>query len=173
MIAHDSLDDHQSQSTAFFLGGVKRLKNPAQQILWNPAVDHDEYPIGETFGQFILQPPGTVARGTTMRTIHRSGNPRNDLRRNDSYVRIERDLGGGNWSLVAWDGIPETVLVWARDAKCPDPNNCYWSTVDVFWAVPPSATPGTYRIQVFGAWKNGVTGAITPYQRTSLSFTVQ
>ena len=157
------------------VGDVKTFKNFLVSV--PAAVDPTRYNTVviwcETFGQFILQPPGTVARGTTVRTIHRSGNPRNDLRRNDSYVRIERDLGGGNWSLVAWDGIPETVLVWARDAKCPDPNNCYWSTMDVFWAVPPSATPGTYRIQVFGAWKNGVTGAITPYQSTSVSFTVQ
>ena len=146
----------------------------AAQILWKPAIDHDEAPIGESFGQFILQPAqGTIVpRGTTLRTIHRSGSPLNDLRRNDSYVRIER-LNSGTWSLVAWDGIPETVLQWARDAKCPDPANCYWSTMDVFWAVPPTATPGTYRIRVFGAWKHGVTGVITPYQTTSNSFTVQ
>jgi neutral ceramidase len=147
----------------------------AAQIKWAPKVNHDEAPIGESFGQFLMEPSklGPVARGTTLRTIYRSGAPLNDLRRNDTYVRIERDLGGGNWNLVAWDNLPETVLQWARDSKCPDPNRCYWSTMDVFWTVPQSAVPGSYRIRVFGSWKHGVTGAITPYEGTTSPFIVR
>ena len=86
---------------------------------------------------------------------------------------FEHDLGGGNWNLVAWDNLPEVVLQWARDPKCPDPNMCYWSTMDVFWTVPQSAVPGSYRIRVFGSWKHGVTGAITPYEGTTNPFIVR
>ena len=156
----------------------------AAQIEWKPAVDHDELPIGESFGQFLLQPAPVVSRGTPVRVIYRSGNPRNDLRRNDTYVRIERDSGGGNWVLAAWDGTPDTRLYWSRShapivtqngligKACPgDP--CSWSTMDLIWFVPPDATPGLYRIRAFGSWKNGVTSVITPYERTTLSFTVR
>jgi neutral ceramidase len=153
------------------------------QIEWKPEVDHDELPIGETFGQILLQPKQTVARGTVARMIYRAGNPRNDLRRNDSYIRIERDSGGGV-ALAAWDGIPETRLYWSRSyapilteggpigQACPG-TPCFWSTMDVRWSVPPDAVPGTYHIRAFGSWKNGVTGAITPYETTSAPFRVQ
>jgi neutral ceramidase len=153
----------------------------AAQIEWVPKVDHDEVPVGESFGQMLLQPPDVVAHGTQVQAIYRSGNPRNDFRRNDSYFRIERDAGGGNWTLVAWDGIPETRLGWSRSITVPmggigqacpgDP--CYWSTMGIVWFVPGDATPGQYRIRVFGSWKNGVTNQITPYQGTSKTFTVR
>ena len=157
----------------------------AGQIEWAPKVDGDEVPAGESFGQILLQPAATAARGTVVRTIYRSGNPRNDLRRNNTYVRIERDLGGGNWALAAWDGTPDTRLYWLRSVApiptqsgpvgtaCPSPDECRWSTMDVLWFVPSDATPGVYRIRFFGAWKNGVTGALTAYEGTTRVFTIQ
>jgi neutral ceramidase len=151
------------------------------QIAWASKVDHDEVPIGQSFGQILRQPATTVARGSEMNIVYRSGNPRNFVRRNDSYFRIERDLGGGNWGLAAWDGTPDTKLYWNRSAVaepgigpgCPDPILCYWSTTRIVWNVPSDATPGKYRIRFFDAWKNGTTGLITTYERTSNEFTVQ
>jgi neutral ceramidase len=156
----------------------------AAQIQWAPEIDVDELPAGESFGQILFQPAATTARGSVVRTIYRSGNPRNDLRRNNTYVRIERDLGGGNWGLVAWDGTPDTRLYWLRSVApiptqngpvgtaCPSPDKCYWSTMDVLWFVPSDATPGRYRIRVFGAWKNGA-GQLTQYEGTTSVFTIQ
>lgn len=155
----------------------------AEQILWAPKVDHDEAPIGQTIGQILRQPEATIARGPAaqVNVVYRSGNPRNDQRRNDTYFRIERDLGAGNWGLVAWDGTPDTRLYWSPSAVaepgigpgCPDPVLCYWSTIRIVWSVPSDAAPGRYRIRFFGAWKNGTTNQIIPYQATSNVFTVQ
>ena len=155
------------------------------QIEWSPKIDRDEVPAGESFGQVLLQPPQTVTRGNPVRVIFRSGNPRNDLRRNDTYLRIERDLGGGNWGLVSWDGTPDTRLYWLRSyftlptqngqigTACPSTDDCYWSTMDVLWFPTADAPAGRYRVRVFGKWKNGVTGQLIPYEGTSIVFTLQ
>jgi neutral ceramidase len=155
----------------------------AEQIAWAPKVDHDEAPIGQTIGQILRQPEPTIARGpdAQVNVIYRSGNPRNDQRRNDTYFRIERDLGAGNWGLVAWDGTPDTRLYWNPSAVaepgigpgCPDPELCYWSTIRVVWNLPADAAPGRYRIRFFGSWKNGATNQIIPYEGTSNVFMVQ
>lgn len=155
----------------------------AGQIEWGEDIDHDEIPAGEAFGQILLQPPAAVAQGNAhVHIIYRSGNPRYDFRRNDTYFRIERDLGGGNWGLVAWDGTPDTRLYWERSTSvpqggvgqaCPSDTKCFWSTMGVVWTVPPDATPGRYRIRVFGVWKNGTTKQLVPYQGTTNVFTIQ
>ena len=134
----------------------------------------DEVPAGESFGQVLTQPPPTVARtvGAVVRVTFRSGHPKNDLRRNNTYFRIERDNGTDNWELVAWDAMPETKLYWDRPTDCPG-NPCYWSRIDVHWNVPLDAPPGTYRIRLVGSWKNGSNGQLVRYQGTTRLFTVQ
>src|SRR5262249_9695747 len=101
-----------------------------------------------------------------------------------TYFLIERDLGNGQWTAVAWDAMPETRLYWSRvttaspgsaaigPTSCPG-SPCPWSSMAVIWMVPLDATPGTYRIRLFGKWKNGVTGALVPYQGTTNSFVLQ
>ena len=153
----------------------------APQISLAPAVTGDCLDIGDTFGKVLMQPTGTVSRGSNI-PVHvtfRSGNPRNDQRRNDTYVLIERDAGG-QWVPEAWDAMPETKLYWSRPTKCgPDPLNnpipCGKdiSQIDVHWSVPLHAVPGQYRITLFGKWKNGSTGLLTTYQGTTRPFTVQ
>jgi neutral ceramidase len=149
------------------------------QFLWASKIDHDERPALENFGQVLLPPPSAVARGTDVQVIFRSANPNNALRRNDTYFRIERQLVDGTWSLVAWDGTPDTKMHWAlslspiTDASggeiskpCPgDP--CLWSTTGIVWSVPADATPGQYRIRLFGSWKHGVTRQLTPFEGIS------
>jgi hypothetical protein len=94
------------------------------------------------------------------------------LRRNNTYFRIERDLGGGNWALVAWDAMPETRLFWSRTpggaATCA---GC--SSIGILWTVPTNATPGTYRIRFVGGWKGSATATPVRYQGTTNTFVVQ
>jgi neutral ceramidase len=143
------------------------------QIELQTGVFRDDLQIGETFGQVLVQPEPVNARGgAPVHVAFRSGHPKNDLRRNNTYFRIERDAGGGNWELAAWDSQPETRLYWGRPTSCPtDP--CALSQMDVFWFVPTTATPGSYRIRLVGSWKNGQTGALTRYEGRSNLFTVQ
>lgn len=154
----------------------------APQISLVGPVSGDGLDIGETFGKVLLQPANTVDRGSIhpVHVIFRAGHPRNDLRRNDTYIRIERDSGGGNFVLEAWDAMPETRLFWGHPTACgPDPVNrpipCGKdiSQIGVHWNVPLHAVPGQYRITLFGTWKNPVTGLLTTYQGTTNTFIVQ
>jgi neutral ceramidase len=43
----------------------------------------------------------------------------------------------------------------------------------ITWNVPLDAIAGTYRIRHRGAWKNGIGGAIAPYEGTTRTFVVQ
>jgi neutral ceramidase len=156
----------------------------AMQILWASKMDHDERPALENFGQVLSPPVSDIGRGGSMHVIFRGANPNNAPRRNDTYFRIERDLGGGNWGLVAWDGTPDTRMYWALSLSpitgingekvgegCPgDP--CLWSTTAITWRVPDDATPGQYRIRLFGSWKNGATRALIPFEGVA-PFTVR
>ena len=155
-----------------------------QVFYWASKIDHDERPANEQFGQVLVPPSSEVVRGNTVHVIFRSAHPNNAPRRNNTYFRIERDLGGGNWGLMAWDGTPDTRMYWALSTQaiqlpdnrvspaCPgDP--CLWSTTGVLWTVPGDAPTGQYRIRFFGSWKHGVTGAITPFEGITGSFTVR
>ena len=156
------------------------------QIELQAGVVRDEVPAGDFFGKVLLQPPLIVSRGPNaqVHVIFRSGHPKNDLRRDSTYFLIERDPGGGSWTKVAWDAMPETRLFWSRvttaspgsqvigPTSCPG-TPCPWSSMAVVWYVPTNATPGNYRIRLFGRWKNGVTGALVPYTGTTQTFLVQ
>jgi neutral ceramidase len=156
------------------------------QMELQTGVARDEFPAGDSFGKVLLQPPATIARGPNaqVHVIFRSGHPKNDLRTDSTYFLIERDLGNGQWSAVAWDAMPETRLYWSRvttaspgssvigPTSCPS-SPCPWSSIGVIWMVPVNAAPGTYRIMLFGKWKNGVTGALLPYTGTTNSFVLQ
>jgi neutral ceramidase len=157
----------------------------APQISLVGPVSGDGLEIGETFGEVLLQPASTVTRGAIhpVHVIFRSGHPRNDFRRNDSYFLIERDAGG-RWVPEAWDAMPETKLFWGRPTVCgpdrfkvPIPTNplpCKdISQIGIHWNVPLHAPAGQYRITHFGKWKNPVTGLLTTYQGTTNTFTVQ
>lgn len=147
------------------------------QVELQSGVERDELLITETpdgFGKVLVQPDPEVSRtpGTRVRAVFRSGHPKNDLRRNDTYFRVERSVAGGSWTLVAWDATPETLLHWARSSDCPR-EPCYLSQTGVVWTVPPDAVPGSYRIRFFGTWKNGVTKELIPYEGTTDTFTVR
>ena len=135
--------------------------------------------IGETFGTVLQQPPATASRGAPfpVHATFRSGNPRNDLRRNDTYILVEHQAASG-WVRVAWDAMPEVQLLWGRSTNCgpvaaPVPCAKDVSQLDAYWFVPSNAAPGQYRITVFGKFKNASNGVLTSYQSTTRTFTVQ
>ena len=63
--------------------------------------------------------------------------------------------------------MPETILIWQRESGCI---GC--SFIDIHWNVPEGTPMGTYRIKHMGRWKNGMTGALTPYEGVTSSFEV-
>jgi neutral ceramidase len=144
-------------------------------------VDHDALFPNQTFGQVLAEPNPSYSLGQEVHFNYRSGHPKNDLRRNNTYFRVERDAGGGNWTLVAWDAMPQTRLYWIKDNGgnipsqplqiCSDTDHC--SQMEGVWSIPLDATPGTYRIRFVGSWMNGQTHQPVRYQGTTRTFIVQ
>lgn len=136
----------------------------ATQLELQTGVVADGVPVGSNFGDVVVQPASKVGVGARAFATFRSSHPKNDLRRNDSYFRIEQNVGG-NWVTVAWDSMPETMLEWARG----DLDQSYMTVV---WDVPRSTAPGTYRIRHFGKAKS-LFGLMTPFVGTTRPFLVE
>ncbi len=141
----------------------------ANQISLQTGVVYDDKRLFETFGQVFNQPPASVRPGGTVTATFRAGHPKNDLKTNSTYLLVEQQIAANQWKAVAWDSMPETRLIWTRDTAL-DCLAC--SFADVRWDVPLNATPGTYRIRHFGAWKDGGNGVIKPYSGTTNTFVV-
>lgn len=148
------------------------------QIEFQTGVWHDDKLPAEQFGEVLIEPPPEVIRGdgsTIVQATFRSGHPKNDLRRNSTYLHVERLDGDGNWIPVAWDSMPETSLIWERNE---DDKKCAFSAcsrVHVRWAIPKDAELGTYRLTHAGAWKlpEFLGGKISSYSGSSRSFSVK
>ena len=129
-----------------------------------PGVVFDDKPLFQRFGQVLVQPAGSYARGSTVVATFRGAHPKNNLRTQDTFLKVER-LVGGAWQVVANDWDFETTYAWRREGIA-------YSQVDVQWRIPSDAVPGTYRIRQFGDWKSGWTGAISAYTGVTNSFQV-
>ena len=140
------------------------IDKSGQSFPERPGVVFDDKPLFQQFGQVLVQPAASYARGTTARATFRGAHPKNNLRTQDTFLRIERQ-SGSSWITVANDWDFETTYTWRREGIA-------YSQVDVEWRIPADAVPGTYRIRQFGDWKSGWTGAITPYSGTSRTFKV-
>lgn len=139
------------------------------QLKLQTDVIYDEVPLGQRFGEVLREPRAPALVGAMVNAVFRSGHPKNDLRRNSTYLFVEQQ-SGSQWVTVAVDADPETRLLWTRDKDllC---KAC--SAVEVQWSIPPQAAPGIYRIRHVGAFKHGLTGAITPYEGVTKPFEVR
>lgn len=135
-----------------------------QVFLQRPGVVFDDKPLFQQFGQVLVQPAASYARGSKVVVTFRGAHPKNNLRTQDTFLRVERQ-SGSSWIAVANDWDFETTYAWRREGIA-------YSQVDVEWRIPASAVPGTYRIRQFGDWKSGWTGKVSPYTGTSRTFTV-
>jgi neutral ceramidase len=142
----------------------------AGQITLQTGVVYDDKRVWENFGDVMTQPAASVNRGGTVTASFRAGHPKNKLNTGWSHYFVQRQTPSGSWGDVVWDAMPEGRMSWRRDGA-PDCLAC--SFAEVRWDVPLSTQPGTYRITHNGAWKHGVTGAITPYQGTTRTFVVR
>lgn len=68
----------------------------------------DSAPFGRSFGQVVRQPEQSYKSGTTVNVHFISGNPRNNLLHEKTYLSVERLNSEGNWTIVATDADWET-----------------------------------------------------------------
>ncbi|MFD7658985.1 neutral/alkaline ceramidase [Actinosynnema sp. NPDC059797] len=138
---------------------------PFTGINLQTGVVFDDKPLGRSFGDVLTEPAAEHTRGQTATAVFVTGHPKNNLRRNGTFLEVQR-LVDGRWTRHADDGDWSTRYRWQREGVAN-------STATVTWAIPADTPAGTYRIVHHGDWKSGWTGAITPFTGVSRAFTVR
>lgn len=123
-------------------------------------------PIWEkNFGDVLEQPEKEYGPGDIVHVSFVSGHPRNDPRRGDTFLTVERRERAG-WRIIATDANWETKMMWERVSAILGS-----SRVVVQWTVPVDAPEGEYRISHFGHYKK-LFSDLVPYNGTSKPFRV-
>ncbi|CAL9475132.1 Neutral ceramidase [Actinosynnema sp. ALI-1.44] len=139
-------------------------KPPFTDLNLQTGVVFDDKAPWHTFGQVLTEPAPTHTRGQTATAVFVTGHPKNNLRRNGTFLEVQR-LVGGTWTRVADDGDWTTRYRWQRHGIAN-------SEATITWTIPAGTPPGTYRLVHHGDWKSGWTGATTPFTGATRPFTV-
>ncbi|ADO74285.1 neutral/alkaline ceramidase [Stigmatella aurantiaca] len=140
-----------------------------EQTSLQTGVVFDDKLLWVEFGGVVTQANASYTRGQTVSVKFWGGHPKNNLRRQGSFLQVQRK-SGSTWIPVLYDWDWETKYRWERN-NCVPTLAC--SHVTIEWAIPSTAVPGTYRIRHDGDWKSGWDGVIRPYTGYSREFTVQ
>lgn len=127
----------------------------------------DGVPIGKSFGSVLtnVNTSAAYSRGQQVLVKFQAANPRNDLRLGDTFLTVDR-LVGGAWVTYRTDSHPSTTFKWTRTDLILG-----HSTVDIKWTIEPEAPAGTYRITYKGNSKPLI-GPISAFTGISSNFTV-
>ncbi|WP_224248071.1 neutral/alkaline ceramidase [Hyalangium gracile] len=139
-----------------------------EQTTLQTGVVFDDKLLTVSFGSVATNASASYTRGQTVSVKFWGAHPKNNLRRQGSFLEVQRK-SGTSWVTVAYDWDWETKYKWQRN-NCVPTFAC--SHVTIEWKIPSTATPGTYRIRHDGDWKSGWDGAIRPYTGYSREFTV-
>jgi neutral ceramidase len=134
-----------------------------------PGVFFDTAPWGKNFGNVIEDARGPYQAGLSTVTVRfQSANPRNNLRTQDTFLKVDY-FAGGSWVTVATDGDWETKFMW-QTTSGSSVDSTSFATIQ--WAVPLNAKLGTYRVCHFGNNKIPLLGFIREFSGCSSSFQV-
>ena len=79
------------------------------QISLKPGVIYDGAPFGKRFGDVVEDAKDSYTPGSRVTVTFVSGNPRNDVRAESTFLSVEKLNGGsGKWELIATDANWET-----------------------------------------------------------------
>lgn len=134
------------------------------QLNFQTGVLMDLPALGRRFGSVLQDVAASYAPGETVKVRFQSGHPKNNLRRNGSFLEVQRLLNG-QWVSVADDGDWSTRYRWVRTFGAE-------SVADISWAIPPGTAPGSYRIVHQGDAK-ALSGTITSFSGVSGVFQVR
>jgi neutral ceramidase len=118
-------------------------------------------PPWKKFGDVHRDTEAAYQPGQTVEVTFWAGHPRNDLKIQDTFLRIERQ-DGPSWTTVALDRDWETRFIWKRSLS--------GSLARIEWAIPLGTPSGTYRIRHDGAYRSR--GKTVPYFGLSKTFRV-
>jgi neutral ceramidase len=139
-----------------------------EQTTVQTGVVFDDKLLWVDFGSVVTNALASYTRGATVSVKFWGAHPKNNLRRQGSFLQVQRK-SGTSWVTVANDWDWETKYRWERN-NCAPTLAC--SHVTVEWKIPADTVPGTYRIRHDGDWKSGWDGLIRPYTGYSREFTV-
>lgn len=132
-----------------------------------PPVLFDSPVWEKSFGDVLDEPEKEYGPGDIVHVSFVSGHPRNNARREDTFLTVERrEPGSGGWRVIATDANWETKMIWERVSAILGS-----SRTIVQWTVPMDAPEGDYRISHFGHYKK-LFSDIMPYNGTSRVFRV-
>lgn len=87
-------------------------KLDSQVISFNTGVLFDAHRIGYDFGACLIEPHSNYSIGETVRSSFISGNPRNNLLLEKTFLTVERQTGKDSWEVVLTDANWETRYVY-------------------------------------------------------------
>ena len=140
-----------------------------EQTTVQTGVVFDDKLLWVDFGSVVTNALASYTRGATVSVKFWGGHPKNNLRRQGSFLQVQRKTATSAWVTVANDWDWETKYRWERN-DCAPTMAC--SHVTVEWKIPADTVPGVYRIRHDGDWKSGWDGLIRPYTGYSREFTV-
>ena len=146
--------------------GPKPRDLSQEQMTFQTGVVLDNTPIFKSFGDVANNASSRYSRGQTVTVKFWTGHPKNDLKTEATYLKVQRK-SGSSWVTVATDGDWETLYTWER----VDP---VWGTsrAVIQWTIPEDAAKGDYRIKHYGSYKNGWNGRIYDFTGKSRTFRV-
>lgn len=80
-------------------------------ISFQPVVLFDTTPVGLKFGDVLWQPNPIYKTSDQVHVVFVSGNPRNNLQHEKTYLTVEYQNADGHWNIVAADSSWETKYI--------------------------------------------------------------
>lgn len=117
---------------------------------------------GRAFGDVLSQPAPQYDVGAHVAVRFSGANPNSNLRRDDTYLAVER-ADGANWVREYDDSDWYTTIVFDNSGPITD--------TTIAWDVPASQQAGRYRIVYFGDSRS-IDGRLTPFTGTSAEFEI-
>nr|ADK88944.1 putative ceramidase [Bovicola ovis] len=133
-----------------------------------PPVLFDGVPENRTYGEVLVQPKNILKNdgSETVFATFVGANPRNNLRLDDTFFVIEKEVGAGQWKIVATDADYKTKLHWKRTDFLHG-----YSEVNIEWTPVGAEVNKNYRIRYFGDQKN-TEGIIKPFEGVTKPFKI-
>lgn len=127
----------------------------------NPFVDIPT--PGKSFGDVLTSPAPSYGVGQQVSVRFAGANPNSNLRRDDTYLAVER-ADGGEWIREYDDGDWYTKILFDNTGPTTE--------TTVLWDIPLGQQAGRYRIVYFGDAR-ALDGRLTPFTGTTADFDVR
>ena len=122
-------------------------------------VVYDDKPLWLSFGGVVTNARASYTRGQTVSVKFWGGHPKNNLRRQGTFLQVQRKSG------TSWSDGGHTTGTGRRStagSATTAPPTLACSHVTIEWTIPPDAPPGTYRIRHEGTGSPAGTGGSAP-----------